>query len=172
MAILVLGTMLMTGPATAQLTGGLNFNIGNQPAWGPTGYDHVDYYYLPDIETYYSVPEHKYYYYEGGRWIGRSQLPPRFHDYDVYHSYKVVVNERQPYRVHAKYRDQYVSYKGRHDQEVIRDSRDAKYFVNRNHPEHNKWVLEQKKNGNGNNGNGRGNGKNQGNKHNGKKHGN
>ena len=86
MVILAVGTMLLTGATTAQLTAGLNFNIGNQPAWGPTGYDHVDYYYLPDIETYYNVPEHRYYYYEGGRWIGRSQLPPRFHDYDVYRS--------------------------------------------------------------------------------------
>ncbi|MDP3148558.1 MAG: hypothetical protein Q8N83_05455, partial [Ignavibacteria bacterium] len=40
--------------------------------------------------------------------------------------------------------------KGRHDQQAIRDSRDSKYFVNKNHPEHNNWVKQQKNN-NGNN---------------------
>ena len=29
----------------------LSINIGSQPVWGPVGYHHVDYYYLPDIET-------------------------------------------------------------------------------------------------------------------------
>lgn len=27
----------------------VNINIGSQPAWGPVGYDYVDYYYMPDI---------------------------------------------------------------------------------------------------------------------------
>jgi hypothetical protein len=33
---------------------------------------------------------------------------------------------------------------GRHDQQPIRDSRESKYFVNPNHPEHNNWVKQQK----------------------------
>ena len=33
----------------------VNVNIGAQPVWGPTGYDHADFYYLPDIGVYYSV---------------------------------------------------------------------------------------------------------------------
>jgi hypothetical protein len=61
------------------------------------------------------------------------------------------------------YREKYSSYKGRHDQQPIRDSRDSKYFVNKNHPEHNNWVKQQKhdnSNGKGNNGKGKGNGGN------------
>jgi hypothetical protein len=34
----------------------VNVNIGSQPLWGPVGYEHVDYYYLPDIDSYYYVP--------------------------------------------------------------------------------------------------------------------
>jgi hypothetical protein len=37
-----------------------------------------------------------------------------------------------------------VSFKGRHDQHPIRDSHESKYFVNKNHPEHNNWVKQQK----------------------------
>jgi len=33
--------------AKAQLN--VNVNIGSQPLWGPTGYDHVNYYYLPGV---------------------------------------------------------------------------------------------------------------------------
>ena len=36
------------------------------------------------------------------------------------------------------------SYKNRHDQQAIHDSRDSKYFANKNHPEHNNWVKQQR----------------------------
>ena len=39
---------------------GLNFNIGSQPAWGPTGYDKVEYYYMPDIDAYYNVQKKQF----------------------------------------------------------------------------------------------------------------
>jgi hypothetical protein len=128
----------------AQVRFSLNFNVDRQPLWGPTGYDHVEYYYLPDIEVYYNVPQHRFFWNERGRWISGSSLPSRYRGHDLYNSYKVVVNEPTPYRNHKVYREKYASYKGRHDQQPIRDSRDSKYFVNPNHPEHNNWVKQQK----------------------------
>ena len=144
--ILIAALFLLSTSNTlnAQVRVNLNFNLGSQPAWGPTGYDYVDYYYLPDIEVYYNVPQHRYYYYNRGRWIGSANLPSRFRNYDFYNSYKVVVNEREPWRNHNIYREKYSSYRGRHDQQPIRDSRDSKYFVNKNHPEHNNWIQQQK----------------------------
>ena len=138
----------MSNALDAQVSFSIGLNVDRQPAWGPTGYDHVDYYYMPDIGVYYSVPEHMYYYNEGGHWIHRSSMPYRYRNYDLYHSYKVVVNDREPYRNDRMYREKYSSYKGRHDQEVIRDSHDSKYFVNKNHPQHKEWVKHQKQ-GNG-----------------------
>ena len=144
----LLGVLFMASTANAQLSISFGFNLDRQPIWGPTGYDHVEYYYLPDIEVYYNVPEHMFYYEDGGRWISRSSLPARYRGYDFYNSYKVVVNERAPYRNHRMYREKYFSYKGRHDQQPIRDSRDEKYFTNKRHPEHNNWVKQQHDNGN------------------------
>lgn len=132
-------------PLNAQVSFSLNFNLGSQPVWGPTGYDYVEYYYLPDIEVYYNVPQHRFFYYEKGRWIYSSNLPSLYRNYDLYNSYKVVVNEQKPWRNHKTYIEKYSSYKGRKDQQPIRDSRDSKYFVNKNHPEHNNWVKQQKK---------------------------
>lgn len=122
-----------------------SINLGSQPIWGPTGYDYVEYYYLPDIDVYYSVPQRRYYYYNStGRWRYSSNLPSRYSNYDIYNSYKVVVNEREPWRNHKDYREKYSTYRDRHDQQPIRDSRDSKYFINKNHPEHNNWVKQQK----------------------------
>ena len=135
----------------------------SQPIWGPTGYDHVEYYYLPDIDVYYYVPQHRFFYSERGRWRSGSSLPSRYRGYDLYNSYKVVVNEPKPYLNNATYKEQYSSFRDRHDQESIRDSRDSKYYVNPKHPEHKNWVKQQKQDrsndrnrgNNGNNGRGK-----------------
>jgi hypothetical protein len=155
--LVLIAAVLLSSTADAQLSIRLGLNVDRQPVWGPTGYDHVEYYYLPDIDAYYNVPQRRFYTQEGGRWVGRSSLPSRYRDYDLYNTHKVVVNERTPYRNHETYRNQYSSFKGRHDQESIRDSRDERYFVNKNHPEHNNWVKQQRHDNGNHNGNGNGN---------------
>jgi len=120
------------------------FNLNSQPIWGPTGYDYVEYYYLPGADAYYNVPQQRYYYYNNGRWRNSSSLPSRYNNYDLYNSYKVVVNDREPWKNHKKYKDKYYSYKSRHSQQLIRDSRDSKYFANKRHPEHKNWLKKQK----------------------------
>jgi hypothetical protein len=139
----LLVALFLSSALDAQVHVNVNINLGSQPVWGPTGYDYVEYYYLPDIDAYYYVPQHRFYYFEGGRWIYRSSLPSRYGNFDLYNSYKVVVNEREPWRNNETYRQKYASYKGRHDQQPIRDSKDSKYFVNKNHPQHNTWVQQQ-----------------------------
>jgi hypothetical protein len=166
--LVLFAVALTTTLASAQLHVNVNFNVDRQPIWGPAGYDHVEYYYLPDIEVYYNVSQQRYYYYEGGRWIGRASLPERYRGFDLYNSHKVVVNEPSPYRHHVVYREKYSSFKGRHDQQPIRDSRDERYFVNKNHPQHQAWAQQQKHD----NGNGRGNGNKKEKQNNGNDHGN
>ncbi|WP_184543848.1 hypothetical protein [Mucilaginibacter sp. FT3.2] len=112
-------------PASAQIS--LSINIGSQPEWGPTGYDRADYYYMPDIDSYYDVNAHQYVYFNNNGWIHSAALPPRYANYDVYHGYKVVVNDRTPWVRNNVYRAKYANFKGRRDQTVIRDSREVKY---------------------------------------------
>lgn len=142
-ALCLTGTLSET--AIAQIT--LRVNIASQPVWGPVGYDHVEYYYLPDIESYYYVPGHRYIYMENGRWISRSYLPQRYNNYDVYNSRKVVINDRKPYMRHQEYRAKYAKSNERSDQQSIRDSHDSRYFVNKNHPEHSKWKENKRNRG-------------------------
>jgi hypothetical protein len=117
----------------------LDVNIGTQPVWGPTGYDHAEYYYRPEYDVYYDVPHRHYLYMEGGQWRNVTSLPPRFHNVDLYHTYKVVLNEPKPYLHHDEHLRQYASYKVRRDQAVIRDIHEEKYWEIKDHPEHNKW---------------------------------
>jgi hypothetical protein len=135
--------------ANAQLN--VSINIGTQPVWGPTGYDHVDYYYMPDIETYYSVPERVYIYREGSAWKRAKALPSRYSGYDVYKGHKVVINNiDRPYLNHDRYRKEYAGYKGKYDQTPIRDSKEEKYWANRKHPQHAQWKKSHNDNRSGN----------------------
>ena len=161
-ALLLSGLSLQ---APAQVS--VSFNLNAQPVWGPVGYDRADYYYMPDIETYYSVSRRQYTYFDGGRWVSSGALPPRYRGYDEYHGYKAVINEPNPWMHNDRYRSQYGQYRGRHDQAFIRDSRDERYYANPGHPQHDNWARQHNqgrpqgggdyRHDNGNHGGGQGN---------------
>ena len=60
---------------TGTMDGSVGVNIGDQPGWGPTGYDRAEYYYIPDVDSYYSVSEHQYIYRDGSNWKHGASLP-------------------------------------------------------------------------------------------------
>ncbi|HEU0226708.1 MAG TPA: hypothetical protein VFQ86_03150 [Arachidicoccus soli] len=129
-AFIFIGAMSIQ-KASAQIN--VSINIGSQPAWAPVGYNHVDYYYLPDINCYYDVANAQYVYLRGRRWYHARTLPARYRNYNIYNSYKVVVNRRTPYRTNRVDIRDYSKYKGHHSQPMIRDSKDAKYYQNNGH---------------------------------------
>ena len=55
-----IASLAIVNTAKAQVK--VNLNVGAQPEWGPTGYDRVEYYYMPDIESYYYVPKKQFVY--------------------------------------------------------------------------------------------------------------
>lgn len=112
----------------------ISVNIGSQPLWGPVGYDYVDYYYLPEVESYYNVPQRQFVYLSNGRWVFSASLPSRYRGYDLYSGYKVVVNRRDAYLNFNNDRVRYARYKKVHNQRAIRYSKDSKYHVIKGHP--------------------------------------
>lgn len=149
-------TLFFAMPAQAQVH--VSINIGDQPTWGPSGYDYVEYYYIPDMDAYYDVRSRVYIYNNGGRWVRTTYVPARYRNVDLYRVHKVVINERDPWLRHDRYRTEYRVYRGRHDQVAIRDRHD-----NGNHYGHNKSPMRgHNDNGNhgdrGNNGGGHGHG--------------
>lgn len=163
--VLVAVSLLSAASNKAQVKINLGANIGSQPVWGPVGYDHVDYYYLPDIESYYSVSKHQYVYQNGGNWVFSPNLPKQYSNYDVRKGYKVVLNEPQPYLHFNNDREKYSKYKGnRNHQEEIEESNDPRYFIIKGHPHYNGNNQNGDKHdgerGNEKNGRGRGNNRN------------
>jgi hypothetical protein len=134
-AVAILFGCLTFKVADAQIRLNLGVNIGDQPEWGPVGYDHVEYYYVPGCEAYYYVPGHYWIYWGANtnQWVHSRNLPQgKQRNFDAYGAYKVVLNEPTPWLHHRENIARYNRFVNRRDQVVIRDSHDDRY---RNH-----WV--------------------------------
>lgn len=135
-------------PAKAQVS--VNINIGAQPQWGPRGYDYVDYYYLPEIQSYYNVPTRQFIYLDGNRWVHRKYLPAKYRNYNLYQGRKIVINQRTPYLQH---RVHYANYSRR---SAVNYGRSNQVYVIKNKGQKPYKAYES---------HGHGNGKHKGGKH-------
>ncbi|GAC1305120.1 MAG: hypothetical protein NVSMB24_13600 [Mucilaginibacter sp.] len=66
-----------------------------------------DYYYLPDVDAYYSVSEQCYYYNDGENWISAAYLPGAYRDYDWRSVRRYEVRSPRPYMHDDVYRSRY-----------------------------------------------------------------
>jgi len=84
----------------------------------PTNYDgDEDYYYLPEVDAYYSVPEQCYYYNDGGQWVTAEYLPGAYRDYDWRSARRYEVRAPRPFMHASYYRTRYsgVAFNGHWD---------------------------------------------------------
>ncbi len=73
--------------------------IVNPPVWGPS-VTTQQYYFLPDIETYYDIRNSQYIYNNNGRWMRVKNLPRRYSGYNLNSGQVIVLNDyrgRSPY---------------------------------------------------------------------------
>jgi hypothetical protein len=82
-------------------------NSEDQPKWKPAGQEHAEYYYLPDIDTYYYVARKQFIYQSGGYWTFSTSLPEANKNYDLYAANKVVINDAGAYRYHDEHKIKY-----------------------------------------------------------------
>lgn len=139
-AIVMSGFMVKT--ANAQIGVRFNINLGHAPVYvapAPVCND-VDYYYLPDVEAYYSVNQHCYYYQDDDRWVSAAYLPGRYHDYDWAHcSRRFAIRESRPYLHNDVYRARYGGFEGRRDW-GYRDERSTRVYVDRDRIDRNQYY--------------------------------
>lgn len=149
--LMILG-LLFIGASSIQAQVNVNVNIGtpppvvvvqspkvviaSPPEWGPVGYDHVEYYYLPDIQVYYDIRQAQYIYYGQGKWIRSKRLPSYSRNYDLYKGYKVVLTDyhgKTPYVYYNAHKVKYYKgYKGK-PQKCRRDYRPEPRHDNHGH---------------------------------------
>jgi len=77
----------------------------------PASYDD-DYYYLPEVEAYYSVPRHCYYYNDGSSWVTAAYLPGAYRNYNWRSAVRYEVRSPRPYMHHDFYRSRWGGYAG------------------------------------------------------------
>jgi len=108
---------LVYNSAQAQISVHIGFNIPARRVYVPAPppqpvdvYDtdefdnSDDYYYLPEVEAYYSIPRHCYYYQDGGRWISAAYLPGAYRNYDWRTARRFEIRGSRPYMHHDEYR--------------------------------------------------------------------
>ena len=90
--------LLVSVPNFAQI----NVNVG-RPSWGPV-VTTQEYYYIPDVQSYYDINAGQFIYLSNGSWVRARQLPPRYRNYNLNKGNIIVLNDyrgRSPY-VHYK----------------------------------------------------------------------
>jgi len=112
LALVALGLFFISG-SNAQVS--VNVNIGTAPNWGPAGYTEAEYYYIPDVQSYYDVRQRQFIYYGNGQWVRANRLPVAYRNYDLYNGYKVVLTDYHGQTPYVNYNTHKVKYyKGYH----------------------------------------------------------
>ena len=146
--IMTIGIMMFFASLSMNAQVSVNVNLGIQPSWGPVGYSSVDYYYIPDIQSYYDIRATQFIFMSKGVWIRSNNLPRQYRNYDLNRGYKVVLNDYHGSRPYANYKydrvKYYKGYKGKSQQSI----------GNRNHGNENRANYKGHGGGNGHNGKG------------------
>ena len=116
----------------------------------PTNYDgDEDYYYLPEVDAYYSIPNQCYYYNNGGAWVSASYLPGAYHDYDWRYARRYEVRAPRPFMHADYYRTRYsgVSFNGHWDRSYNRAYvNNYRYYNNDRRFDNHGWNKDNRRN--------------------------
>ncbi|UPT70840.1 MAG: hypothetical protein M0D53_17620 [Flavobacterium sp. JAD_PAG50586_2] len=83
------------------------------PVWAKAAPANVNYYYLPDINTYYDAPSKVYIYERDGKWVRTSTLPTRYRSYNLASGRTVYLTDYKGNTPYTLYKVHKVKYKGR-----------------------------------------------------------
>jgi len=106
--ILISIAFFSTTNTNAQVS--VNVNFGTPPVWAPADRVETQYYYLPDIDTYYDVPQRKYIYLSNNVWIRSNSLPSRHRNYNLKGGRVIYITDyrgNSPYVHHKKHKTKY-----------------------------------------------------------------
>ncbi|WP_432670746.1 hypothetical protein [Flavobacterium sp. SM2513] len=109
--LLVFGLLFITS-TQAQVT--VNVNLGTPPVWAPAKPVVTQYYYLPEIDTYYDVPAQRFIYIKKGKWVRAEKLPVRYSGYNLRNGKVIYLTDYRgssPYVYHKKHKVKYVGKK-------------------------------------------------------------
>ncbi|HEY9003179.1 MAG TPA: hypothetical protein VIM89_17610 [Mucilaginibacter sp.] len=156
---IALSGLLFNNKADAQIRIHLGLNFAPRPVvisepvqsdyCEPTNYNgDEDYYYLPDVDAYYSVPDQCYYYNNGGAWVSATYLPGAYRDYDWRSARRYEVRAPRPFMHADYYRARYngVSFNGHWDRPYNRAYANNYHYNNDNRVNNHGWNNDNRRN--------------------------
>ncbi len=96
--------LLMNASLEAQIT----VNV-SRPVWGPV-VTTEEYYYLPDVESYYDINQSQFIYLNKGVWIRSRNLPRRYRNYNLNSGHVVVINDYHGQSPYAHFKNHKIKY--------------------------------------------------------------
>ena len=159
--LFVFGLLFIT---TSQAQVSVNVNFGTPPVWAPAERVETQYYYLPEIDSYYDLPAQRFIYLNNGRWIRAEKLPARYTNYNLRGAKVIYLTDYRgnaPYKYHKSHKVKYVAtpygpakvvkVKTKHDNGNYKDQRRNDNNNNdknnrNNHNDHNKQNNHKKGN--------------------------
>lgn len=82
---------------------------GSLPVWGP-GVTTEQYYYLPEIDSYYDIRRSQFICLNNGYWIRSKYLPSRYRNYNLNTGHVVVINDYRGSRPYIHFRNNKLKY--------------------------------------------------------------
>jgi hypothetical protein len=143
LSIIIAAGGLATQTAHAQVGVNVGVRIGplvinvHKPVAPAVVYD--DFYYLPEVDAYYSVPEHCYYYNDGDNWVNAAYLPGAYRDYDWRTARRYEVRAQRPYANHDYYRNKFGGNRGNSWNNRGGNEQYANRGPQRNYDRNNNW---------------------------------
>ncbi len=138
--------ILFISATQAQIS--VNVNLGTPPAWAPAKSIATQYYFLPEIDSYYDLPTKQFIFPYNGKWLKAKKLPKQYKNYNLR---KSKVDNLTDYRGdspcydHKKHKNKYQAtrlnpnkaiYVQKHNNGKYKDQK--KYYKNNKHCKNNK----------------------------------
>jgi hypothetical protein len=115
----------------------VNVNIGKPPVWGPV-VTTEEYYYLPDIDTYYDLHQSQFIYLNNGVWLRSRTLPRRYRSYDLNTGYVVALNDYHGHNPYSQYKNHKIKYYKKNNNWVKSAENEAQHDNGNHHGRGNK----------------------------------
>lgn len=150
--------IILFAASNSQAQVSVNVNIGSpgvvvsRPVWVPQNHVNVDFYYLPEIQTYYDVHSSYYVYLDNGNWCRTRYLPAHYRNYDLNHARRVELrgyHGSRPYTYYNHHKVKYYNnnYNNRRYVEDRRYSNNNRYADNyRKYDKHDKHDRNDRRN--------------------------
>lgn len=112
---LITAGIILFAVSTSQAQVSINVNLGApavvvRPTWVPQNHVNVDFYYLPEIQSYYDVNASMYVYLNNGNWCRTRYVPVQYRNYDLHHAHRVALRGYHGSRPYTYYNNHNVRY--------------------------------------------------------------